>query len=94
MRIIAAIFGAITVLFVEAAYALESEPPKNTAKSLYATKPFVPTVGYEQREIEGWKVRVNRELADSRAELGTRALELLAVKLRNVRDVMPAHALG
>jgi hypothetical protein len=36
---------------------------------------------------------VNRELLESRAELGTRALELLGTKLRNVREVVPPNAL-
>src|SRR5687768_9495704 len=55
-------------------------------------KPFVPTEQYVERNVEGWKVRVNRDLLGAQAELGTRALRLLEVKLYDVKRVIPAPA--
>lgn len=57
-------------------------------------KPFVPTASYVERTIAGWPVRVNRELLEARAESGTKALELLALKLAEIRRLVPAPALA
>lgn len=52
---------------------------------------FEPTERYEKREIEGWTVYVNRDLlADG--SLADKCLELLRVKLFDIRRVVPAEA--
>jgi hypothetical protein len=85
-----AAFCAISFVLAKATAA----PAEKAPERLQATKPFVPTEGYEQRTIEGWKVHVNRELLEARAELGLRAMELLRIKLKNVQEVVPAGALA
>lgn len=62
------------------------------ADPLMATKPFVPTSQYEVRQIEGWQVRVNRELLGPRKDVGDKALALLATKLHEIRERVPAKA--
>jgi hypothetical protein len=57
-----------------------------------ARRPFVPTVDYERRSVEGWTVYVNRRLLAEQRELGTRALRLLEVKLYDIERVVPAAA--
>jgi len=52
----------------------------------------VPTDAYALRTVEGWTVRVNRELLTTRGELGTRALRLLEVKLYDIARVVPERA--
>jgi hypothetical protein len=68
---------------IDAAAAVGTTPQK---------KPFVPTTQYTEREVEGWKVRVNRDLLGAQSELGTRALRLLEVKLYDIKRVVPAPA--
>jgi len=49
----------------------------------------------EEREIEGWRVRVDRQLlAGSGAELGEKALRVLAFKLYEIRQIVPAGPLA
>lgn len=52
--------------------------------------PFVPTEQYQTREIEGFQVRVNRELNEGRVEVGKAALALLETKLGEIRERVPA----
>src|SRR3954453_1256406 len=56
------------------------------------TVPFVPTTKYATTRLAGWTVRVNRELLTTQAELGSNALALLAVKLREISNAVPARA--
>lgn len=66
--------------------------PAASAAPAVEKKPFVPTEQYVEREVEGWKIRVNRDLLGSQAVLGTRALRLLEIKLYDVKRVLPAPA--
>ncbi|MGC8643720.1 MAG: zinc-dependent peptidase, partial [Isosphaeraceae bacterium] len=53
---------------------------------------FVPTKAYVKRQVQGWTVRVNRQLLAGKSELGRQALELLDRKLAEVRRTVPARA--
>lgn len=53
---------------------------------------FVPSTKYATTRVAGWTVRVNRELLTSQSELGSNALALLAVKLREITNTVPPHA--
>jgi hypothetical protein len=53
---------------------------------------FVPTSHYEEKQIEGWTVRVNRDLLGAERALGDRALRLLAAKLYDVTRAVPPKA--
>jgi hypothetical protein len=59
-----------------------------------AKKPFVPTSHYVTREIQGWTVRVNRDLLAPDSKVGAEALRLLDVKLYDVRRMVPAAAVA
>ena len=58
-----------------------------------ADSPFDPTSGYEQRQIEGWTIYVNKKLL-AENELAARALALLQARLIEVRGLLPEPALG
>ncbi len=63
-------------------------------ENVFADEPsFVPTSQYVVQEIEGWTVRVNRDLLDDERALGEEALRLLEVKLYDVSRVVPEPAL-
>ena len=57
-----------------------------------AARPFVPSTKYATTRVAGWTVRVNRELLTSQSELGSNALALLAVKLCEITNTVPARA--
>src|SRR5690242_3035665 len=61
---------------------------------VHAAPDFVPSSQYAERQIAGWNVHVNRELLESRAELGTRALALLDSKLNEICKILPQSALA
>jgi hypothetical protein len=52
---------------------------------------FEPTDHYEQREIEGWTIYVNKDLLADKS-LADRCLALLQVKLFDLQRVVPAAA--
>jgi hypothetical protein len=55
-------------------------------------KPFVPSTKYATTRVAGWTVRVNRELLTTQSELGSNALALLVVKLREITNTVPPRA--
>lgn len=57
------------------------------------SKPNIPTDQYESRVIEGWTVRVNKDLLGEKEELGKQALRLLEVRLFEVTLTVPARPL-
>lgn len=57
-----------------------------------AAKSFVPSTKYGTTRVAGWTVRVNRELLTTQSELGSNALALLSVKLREITNTVPARA--
>lgn len=59
-----------------------------------ATAPYEPTARYEQQNIQGWKVYVNRRLLEDHRELGQQAIELLGVKLYDIRRAVRPKALA
>lgn len=57
------------------------------------TRPaYEPTSGYELRQLEGWKVYVNRRLLSEKPDLARETLDLLAAKLREIRRTIPKQA--
>ena len=53
---------------------------------------YEPASHYAQQNIRGWTVYVHRALLDEHKQLGERALELLSVKLYDIRRAVPAKA--
>ena len=53
---------------------------------------FVPSTKYATTRVAGWTVRVNRELLTTQSELGSNALALLALKLREITNTVPPRA--
>jgi hypothetical protein len=64
----------------------------SAAETNSVTKVFVPSTKYATTRVAGWTVRVNRELLTSQSELGSNALALLAVHLREITNTVPARA--
>jgi hypothetical protein len=64
----------------------------NAAETNGSARPFVPSTKYATTRVAGWTVRVNRELLTTRVELGSNALALLSVKLREITNTVPARA--
>ncbi|HEU4754515.1 MAG TPA: hypothetical protein VFU47_15510, partial [Armatimonadota bacterium] len=54
---------------------------------------YEPTTRYEARQVEGWKVLVNRRLLTEEKQTGENALRLLQVKLYDVTRAVPPAAL-
>jgi hypothetical protein len=55
-------------------------------------RPFTPSTKYATTRVAGWTVRVHRELLTSQSDLGSNALALLAVKLREITNTVPGRA--
>ncbi|AMV35989.1 hypothetical protein [Planctomyces sp. SH-PL62] len=53
-----------------------------------------PTDRYETRDVEGWTVRVHRDLPRDEPELASRAMSLLADQLRAIVRVVPPEAVA
>lgn len=61
---------------------------------LLATKPpYDPTSNYEVRQIEGWKVYVNKRLLRAEGDVASETLKLLETKLYEINRVVPRPAL-
>ncbi|MHC4440382.1 MAG: hypothetical protein ACYS3S_23790, partial [Planctomycetota bacterium] len=58
-----------------------------------ASSEYTPTTGYTIREIEGWKVLVNKELLSDHADLAKDALKLLKHQLYQITRFVPDEAL-
>ena len=54
--------------------------------------PFTPSTKYATTRVAGWTVRVHRDLLTSQSELGSNALALLALQLREITNVVPPRA--
>ncbi|MBN1512732.1 MAG: hypothetical protein JXB13_12020 [Phycisphaerae bacterium] len=52
---------------------------------------YAPTSDYTARQVEGWKVLVNRELLDGHPELAERTLKLLRYQLYQITRVVPGE---
>jgi hypothetical protein len=63
----------------------------NAAETNAASR-FTPSTKYATTRVAGWTVRVHRELLTSQSELGSNALALLAVKLREITNTVPSRA--
>jgi hypothetical protein len=60
-----------------------------------AARADLPSSAYEPRPIEGWTVRVNRQLLEGEhTELGEKALRLLEMRLYEINRVVPERALA
>ena len=58
-----------------------------------ASSEYTPTTGYIVREIEGWKVLVNKELLSDHAGLAEEVLKLLNHQLYQIARIVPDEAL-
>lgn len=58
------------------------------------TPPYEPTDAYEDREVEGWKIKLNRRLLKEEPELCAKALRELESQLYQVTRVVPKPALA
>jgi hypothetical protein len=83
---------ALVVLLLLSPLAAAEPPP--SSDHLIAKKPFVVTSHYQSRQIEGWLVRINTDLLTTHKEIGDKILELLALKLREIRNCVPPNALA
>jgi hypothetical protein len=67
--------------------------PATAPASRPALPPFTPTAGYEVRSVEGWTVRVHKDLlAKEHEALCSDALRELEVQLYHIRRAVPAKA--
>ncbi len=64
----------------------------SAAETNRASHSFTPSTKYATTRVAGWTVRVHRELLTSQSALGSNALALLAVKLREITNTIPARA--
>ena len=64
----------------------------HAAETTTTNKPFVPSTKYATTRVAGWTVRVNRELLTTQSALGSNALALLAMKLREITNTVPPRA--
>ncbi len=60
----------------------------------FAAFAFPPTSDYAVREIEGWPIRVNKELLDGHPELAESTLKLLQEQLAQIVRRVPAPAVA
>lgn len=86
------IFSKIASTLVSIILATAS-PIAGAVDQLTNTRQFVATQDYREQTVEGWVVHVNKELLNSRKDLGNSALSLLAQKLREIRKLVPPTAL-
>lgn len=82
-----------SMLAVLALLLIAAAPDKETAPK-ETPPPYAPTSDYTQVQIEGWTVLVNNALLKDHAEVAARAQKLLAVKLFEIKHIMPAAAVG
>lgn len=65
-----------------------------TAAAAAAATGFVPTSQYGTRRVQGWTVRVNRDLLAPESRVGAEALKLLDRKLADIKAQVPAPAVA
>ena len=68
--------------------------PLTSAADEPAKPKYEPTSNYPPQDIQGWTVYVNYRLLEEEKELGRRVLELLKVKLYDIKRAVPAKALS
>lgn len=59
---------------------------------LAAEMPFEPTANFVDQKVEGWTIRIHRRLLDEKKELGDKVLDLLRVKLHDIKRAVPKAA--
>lgn len=64
------------------------------AAAAHAASSFVPSSQYDTRPVQGWSVRVNRELLAEDSRAGAAALKLLDRKLADIKSEVPAPAVA
>jgi hypothetical protein len=84
--------GLFGVLWLAALCASCASHTSTTVPPAAPPPASVPTDAYELREIQGWTVRVNRELSHGHQELCDRALELLRFQLYQITREVPPPA--
>jgi hypothetical protein len=84
-RISSSILLAISVICC-AAGVVSAKPPEK------APRPYDATDKYEVRDMEGWRVLVNRDLINKRAELCRDTLKLLQYELFQIDRMLPKAA--
>lgn len=69
-------------------------PAQDQSHPLTPAHAFTPTSDYAVKNIEGWKVYVEKALLDKHADLADKAVKLLAVKLYDIKRVVPPGPLA
>ena len=59
----------------------------------FASSEYTPTTGYTVKEIEGWRVLVNKELLSDHNDLAEDVLKLLSHQLYQIARIVPDEAL-
>lgn len=75
-----------------AAWGAKSLPAARGSGPEPAQATFEPTTHYDEREIEGWKVHLNKAFERDRPELCAQALALLGHQLYQITRMLPAAA--
>ncbi len=78
--------ATLTLLLISADNAPKNAPAKEDAP------PYAPTSSYTKKDIEGWPVLINSALLKEPNDLAARAEKLLAMKLFEIKHIMPASA--
>jgi hypothetical protein len=87
------VFFVVAAFVSVASRTVAEEPPADADKRTEARTPWDPIDRYETREIQGWKVLVNKKLIEER-ELYGDVLRLLDFQLFQITRQVPAAALG
>ncbi len=51
--------------------------------------PYEPTTNYEKLQIQGWSITINKKLLHKDSKIGRASIELLSVKLYDIKRVIP-----
>src|SRR5262249_7737779 len=90
----AILVGCLTLVL--AMSVLGGEPPARQPTRSFAPPKQVnyrePHRDYVERTADGWKILIERELAEEHADLAERALQRLDAKLKELFRLLPEHA--
>src|SRR5215207_9720030 len=84
--------AALLMVCCLASAAVSGAPADDSAAR--ARPAFLPSTKYATTRVVGWTVRVNRELLTTQNALGSNALQLLSLKLREITNSVPPKAVA
>jgi len=90
MRHLAGIVVVLAASWLTAGERSAPEPPQTEKR----TATYAPTEQYEAREIEGWRVLVNKAFIEKEPKLCDEALTLLRFQLFQIPRMVPAKAVA